>query len=92
MYPVKRNSNLAIASLVCGLLGWTLLPLVGSIIAVVTGHMARQEIRRDPDLEGDGLAIAGLVLGYSCLIFGLLALLAIFLFFGGLAFLATFAG
>ena len=61
--PMRQTSALAVVSLVAGVLGWTLLPFLGSIAAVVTGHMARSEIRRAPDrLEGDGLAIAGLVL------------------------------
>ena len=61
----RQTSTLAVISLVAGLLGWTLLPFLGSIVAVICGHMARKEIRLAPDrLEGDGLAIAGLVLGY----------------------------
>ena len=84
--PLKRSSSLAVISLVSGLLGWTLVPWLGSIAAIITGHMARAEIRRDPEtMEGDGMAIAGLVLGYSMLLLSLLAILAIFLFFGGLA-------
>ena len=43
---IKQTNNLAIVSLVSGLLGWTLLPWIGSIVAIVTGHMARAEIRR----------------------------------------------
>ena len=59
----RTTSPMAIISLVAGILGWTLLPLLGSIVAVVTGHMARGEIRRAPErLEGDGLATAGLIL------------------------------
>ena len=84
--PLKRSGSLAVISLVSGLLGWTLVPWLGSIAAIITGHMARAEIRRDPEtMEGDGMAIAGLVLGYSMLLLSLLAILAIFLFFGGLA-------
>jgi hypothetical protein len=83
---LKRTSSLAIISLVSGLLGWTLLPWLGSIAAIITGHMARAEIRRDAEtVEGDGLAIAGLVLGWSMVILSILAILMIFLFFGGLA-------
>ena len=56
---------MAIASLVMGITGWTLLPLVGSILAIVFGYAARREIRRRPDeLKGEGLAVAGLVLGW----------------------------
>ena len=89
---IRRTSSLAIISLVSGLLGWTLAPWLGSIIAVITGHMARSEIRQQPDqIDGDGFAIAGLVMGYLFLGLTLLTVLAVVLFFGGLAALAAFA-
>jgi hypothetical protein len=45
--------------------GWTLFPLLGSILAIVFGYAARREIRQRPDeLTGEGLAVAGLVLGW----------------------------
>ena len=53
--PVRQNSSLAIISLVAGILGWTLLPFVGSIAAIVTGHMARKEIRQNLALAGYAL-------------------------------------
>lgn len=60
-----KTSTLAIVSLVAGIAGWTILPLIGSIVAIVTGHMAKAEIREQVgSLGGDGLATAGLVLGY----------------------------
>lgn len=87
------TSTLAVISLVSGLLGWTLLPFLGSLVAVVCGHLARAEIRRARgNLEGDGLAVAGLVLGYLALGLCLLVVVAAFLFFGGLAALIAFAG
>jgi hypothetical protein len=46
--------------------------------------MARAEIRRDPGLQGDGLAIAGLVMGWASVILSVLAVVAVVLFFGGL--------
>lgn len=86
--PPRQTSTLAIVSLVTGILGWTLLPWLGSLIAIVTGHLARGEIRRAPDrLEGDGLAVAGLVLGYAMLALTVLGLLVVVLFFGGLVWL-----
>ena len=89
---VRQTSTLAIVSLIAGILGWTLVPFFGSIAAVICGHMARKEIRLAPDrLEGDGLAIAGLVLGYLSIAMAVLAVLALFLFFGGLAALAAYA-
>lgn len=63
--PVIPTSNLAIISLVSGILGWTLLPTVGAVIAIITGHMAKAEIRRNNGLMGGNSAATwGLVLGY----------------------------
>jgi hypothetical protein len=63
------NSTLAIASLVLGILGWTLLPIVAAVIAVITGHLAKNEIKKSAgQLAGTGMATAGLILGYSALI------------------------
>ena len=89
----RTTSPMAIISLVAGILGWTLLPLLGSVVAVVTGHLARGEIRRTPErLEGDGLAIAGLILGYAAIVMAMFAVVAFILFFGGLAWLAAMSG
>ncbi len=91
--PVRQTSAMAVASLVLGVLGWSLLPLVGAIGAVVCGHMARADIRRAAGaLEGDGLARVGLLLGYVAIALGVLALLAIFLFLGGLVWFTAVFG
>ncbi len=60
-------STLAITSLVCGILGWIMvLPVIGSLIAIITGHLARKEIATSQGrIGGKGMATAGLVLGYS---------------------------
>jgi hypothetical protein len=91
--PLRQNSTLAIISLVAGILGWTVAPFLGSLGAVVCGHLARAEIRRAPQqLQGDGMAIAGLLLGWAQIVLSILLLVAIFAFFGGLAtILAWFA-
>jgi len=86
---VRLTSTLAIVSLVTGVLGWTLVPFVGSLVAIVTGHLARGEIRRNPGMEGDSMAVIGLVLGWVAVISALLAVMAFVLFFGGLAWLGT---
>ncbi|MEH6417791.1 DUF4190 domain-containing protein [Pseudomonas sp. CGJS7] len=91
--PVRQTNVLAILSLISGILGWTLLPLVGSIAAIVTGHMARGQIRRERErFDGDGLAIAGLILGWASVILGILTLVVVIVFFGGLAAILAFAG
>ncbi len=78
-YPVtKRESTLAIISLVSGIIGWTILPFIGSIVAVITGHLAKKEIRESGNtMSGDGMALAGLILGYTMIGVTLLVLLII---------------
>ncbi|HRQ65507.1 MAG TPA: DUF4190 domain-containing protein [Xanthomonadaceae bacterium] len=92
-YSPVRTSTSAIVSLVFGVLSWVALPLIGALVAIIAGHMARAEIRRAAGaLEGDGMAIAGLLLGYIQLAMIMVALAMIFLVFGGIAALAIFSG
>ncbi len=81
-----RTSTLALISLVSGILAWAALPLLGSLVAVVTGHMARREVRSSyGEVEGDNLALVGLILGWVQLILIALSLLvATFLIAGAL--------
>jgi hypothetical protein len=59
------TSGLALASMLLGIGGLTLLPLVGSVLAIILGYMARRDIRRHPDrVSGDGLALAGIIMGW----------------------------
>lgn len=59
----QRRSSLAVASLVLGILGSVL--FVPSIPAVILGHIARAKIRETSEvIEGYGMALAGLILGY----------------------------
>lgn len=61
----KKDSALAIVSLVSGLVGWTFMPIIGAIAAIITGHLAKKEIRDSGNaLGGNGMALAGLILGY----------------------------
>jgi hypothetical protein len=81
------TSSLAVVSLVFGILSWCLLPFVGAVVAIICGHLARADIRRAaPGMaqEGDGMAIAGLVLGYLHLAICVLVVFAgiAILFFG----------
>jgi hypothetical protein len=62
MMPAQPTSGLAIGAMVCGIaeiftLGFSAIP------AVILGHIARAQIKRTGE-RGDGMAIAGLVLGY----------------------------
>ena len=69
------TSNMAIISLISGILGLSLFPFIGSIVAVITGQMARREITDSAGtLGGEGLATAGLVLGWVGIGLGVLGL------------------
>jgi hypothetical protein len=96
MYPPDRPTNyppaptvlptstLAIVSLVTGLLGFGVIPVLGSIIALITGYMARKETRAVPPVaSGDGMATAGIIMGYvqmGLLVIGACCFVAAFLF------------
>jgi len=88
--PMKTTSTTAIVSLVFGIICWIAIPFIGAIVAVICGHVARGEIRSAPPgtIEGDGMAVAGLILGYAHLILFALAMMLVFMFLGGLAFFA----
>ena len=79
--PVAKTNVLAIVALVAGIAGLTVIPFVSSIVAVVTGHMARKEVRRTGE-QGEGLALAGLITGYIGLGLGILVGILLVAFFG----------
>ena len=60
----EGTSGNAIASLVLGIAGLVIFPLVPSILAIVLGRSAKRDIRQRPGLGGEGLATAGIVLGW----------------------------
>jgi hypothetical protein len=63
--PATRTSTLAIVSLIAGIVSWFLLPFIASLAAVITGHMAKKEIKNGNGMvTGNGMATAGLILGY----------------------------
>ncbi len=85
LQPAPQSNTKALLSLIAGILGWTLLPFLGSVAAIILGHMARAEIRRSAGQQvGDGLAVAGLVLGWLSVVVWLVGVLLTILFFGGL--------
>ena len=75
--PVRPTNVLGIITLVLGVLGFAIVP-------VVTGHIALAQIKRTGD-DGRGITIAGLILGYI----GLAGYLLAALFFFGMFFLAA---
>jgi hypothetical protein len=76
------NSTAAIISLVFGILSWVVLFFIGGIVAIVAGHMARNEIRNaGGQIGGSGMATAGLILGYANVVVSVLGCAGFFLLF-----------
>lgn len=74
--PVAPATNgLAVASLVCGLMQVFTLGIT-AIPAVILGHVARGQIRRSGE-RGDGMATAGLVLGWLGIAFFVLIVVGV---------------
>jgi hypothetical protein len=79
---VVPNSRLAIISLVAAILSFVMLPVIAALPAVITGHMARREIRESGGrVTGDGLALLGLIIGYANLALAVLVACAGLAFF-----------
>ncbi len=80
VYVPRSTSGLAIASMVLGIL-W--LYWVGSILAVIFGHVAISQCNRDPNIGGKGMAIAGVVLGWVGVVFLLITIVSCAAIIGG---------
>lgn len=85
---VLPSSTLAIVSLISAILGFTFAPVIGTIVALITGYMARNETRSiPPRASGDGLATAGIIMGWvqaGLLVIGICCTIAYFVFILGL--------
>ena len=72
-----NNNGLSTTSLVLGLLSVACFGLLTGLPAIITGHMARGKVRRQPEVYGGGgMALAGLILGYVSVV-TTLAILAV---------------
>ena len=81
MYATQ-SSTLAIISLIAGIVGWLGLVGIGPIAAIITGHMAKKEIKQGGgQITGSGMATAGLILGYVNLGLSIIALCLVLVFF-----------
>ena len=80
--PTEPLAILSLVLSLLGMFGFCCTPVVLTGIAgVVCGHIALSRIKDRPELQGHGLAVAGLVIGY----FAILGWLLWVLLFGGLA-------
>ncbi len=80
----QKTDGLAITSLVLGILSMICCGIVTGIPAVICGHIAIGRMKKDPNLQGKGLAMAGLIIGYLGIVVSVIYLIYVFAF-GGMA-------
>lgn len=83
--PPRKSEQLALLSLIFSVLGLCGFCcgffMTAAIAGIICGHIALSRIKADPELEGHGLAMAGLIIGYVAVA----GWLTWILLFGGLA-------
>lgn len=67
----NKVNSLAVVSLVLSIV----LPLIGSIPAIICGHFARKKIRATGE-KGDGQATAGIIIGYVEIIVAVIVIIS----------------
>ena len=86
--PLLPTSTLAIISMIAGILGFFMFPVIGTIAALITGYLARQETRAvPPKASGDGMATAGIIMGWiqvGLIVVGICCFIAYFVFIIGM--------
>jgi hypothetical protein len=63
----SKYSIMAVFSLSLSCLSLFIGP-IGYIPGIIFGHAARSECKKNPHLLGSGIALAGLIVGYLCLV------------------------
>jgi hypothetical protein len=85
LVPQKKTEQLAVLSLIFSILGLFGFCcgffLMGGVAGIVCGHIALSRIKANPELEGHGLALTGVIIGYLAVAGWLIWILL----FGGLA-------
>ena len=78
--PTQTTSPWSVVSLISGIASYFALPVLGAIIALITGYVAKDEIKKsNGTLDGEGMATAGIVLGWINIALGVIAIALIVL-------------
>ena len=80
----KRTNSLAVVSLIGGIASYMGVLCAGALVGIICGPMARAQIKRTGE-EGNGLALAGMILGYAHIAIVIVVVAFWILLFGGLA-------
>ena len=86
----QQTSSLAVISLIAGIASFFIVPILGALAAIITGNMAKKEIRQSAGrYSGMAMAKWGTILGWINiavgLIVGCLVLLAVLGVFAGVS-------
>ncbi len=90
-YAGRPTNTLAVVSLIASIAGVTVLPVVASITGVITGTMARRQIRATGE-GGDGMALAGVVVGWVGVGIAAIGIVLVVLMLAGVAVFGFAAG
>jgi len=84
--PVYQQTNsLAIVSLIAGIVSYFLLPVIGAVTAIITGGIAKRQIRESAGrMKGKGMANWGILLGWINVGLGLVVVCIIVLVVTGI--------
>jgi hypothetical protein len=81
-YPAGPKYNaMAIVSFVSSLVGLFIIPVVGQIVGIITGHISLSQLKTSGE-NGRGLALAGTIIGWVSLglaVVGIILFFAVFL-------------
>ena len=77
--PYRPTNVLAIISMIASILGVVAIPILASIAGIIMGHIAKKQIAQTGE-QGEGMAKAGLIVGYVGLGLWVLVALAWVLF------------
>ena len=91
--PAQETNPWAIVSLIASILSWVGLFGLGGIVGLVAGMVARNQIRDSAGRQGgDGLALAGIILGAANVLISCIAVLCVRMAFAGMFTMPFFFG
>lgn len=88
----RQSSSLAVISLIAGIASYFIVPVLGALVAVITGGMAKKEILQSGGrISGFGMANWGIILGWINIAIGLIGICVFLLTILGVISLSSFA-
>lgn len=76
--PAAKTNGLAITSLIASIANFVVLPFIGAIVGVITGHIALKQLRTSGE-AGRGMALAGTIVGWVGVGFSVIGIVLIIL-------------